>query len=166
MKRTGIALLSIFLPIFAFAACNSGNSTSQNSNPSSSKSESSESGSGAVIVGINNQQFKVVDNILISDNLPIIVDFNATWCPPCQKFSPIFHAVAEKYKGQALFVQIDTDQYPQIAREYKVQSIPTVAFILPGGSVMGYQVGFMPEEQLIDFVNQLVETSAGFDDSY
>lgn len=165
MKRKCIALLSIFLPIFAFAACGSGNSASQSGTPSASTAESTESGSGAVIVGVNNPQFKVVDNILISENMPIIIDFNATWCGPCRQFSPIFHAVAEKYKGQALFVSIDTDQYPEIANAYRIASIPTVAFILPGGSEMGSQIGFMPEEQLVDFVNQLVETSAGMGNS-
>lgn len=159
MKRKLIAFLCAFLPALAFASC--GNGSSDNSASVQTAVESSAEGADFVIEGTETNQFRVVDNLLISDNLPIIVDFNATWCPPCKKFAPIFDAVAERYAGRALFVSIDVDQYPEIAKAYGVSSIPTVAFIMTGGGELGRQVGFMEEQQFVDYVNQLVDTSAG-----
>lgn len=152
--------------MLVFASCGGASSTSesQGGNPTESQMEmqaTSEAAGDAVIVGTNSKLFRVEKNLLISDNLPIVVDFNATWCPPCKRFAPIFDAVAEKFKGQALFVSIDTDQYPEIANAYGISSIPTTVYIMGGGQELGKQVGLLTEEQFTDFVNQLIATSAG-----
>lgn len=163
MKRKLISILCAMLPMFAFAGCGS---NSSNSEAAASEAAAGEAAAdNAVITGVNSNQFRVVDNLLISDTLPIVIDFNATWCGPCRQFAPIFDSVAEKYHGQALFVSIDTDKYPEIANAYRISAIPTVAFIMPGGAEMGRQQGLMPEQMFIDYVNQLITTSAGEDGS-
>lgn len=63
--------------------------------------------------------------------LPIVVDFNATWCVPCKKFTPIFDEVAAEYAGKALFYTVDIDVHPELAAEYGVESIPFIQFINP-----------------------------------
>ena len=110
---------------------------------------------------IAEEGFAIRDNAFIPDSLPMIVDFNATWCPPCQKFKPIFEEAKEKYVGQAIFLSVDTDKYPDLARMYEVESIPTVVFIMPGGGLQGKQVGFLSAEQFDTFINQLLATAAG-----
>ena len=164
MKRNILILLGTFLPIFAFAACGSSGSGSTAEAGSESVAQMEASAGDAVISGIKSNQFRVEDNLLISDNLPIVIDFNATWCGPCRQFAPTFHEVAQKYQGQAIFVSIDTDQYPKIAEAYRISAIPTVAFIMPGGAEVGRQQGLMTKEMFVDFVNQLIATSAGMDD--
>lgn len=75
-----------------------------------------------------------------SDKL-VVIDFNATWCPPCRQFAPHFESVAEKYRGQASFYSVDVDQNPALAAQFNIQSIPTVIYIQPDGttsSTMGY----------------------------
>lgn len=164
MKKT-IGILSLTMLALTYAGCRNANAGSSPAAIGGQSESVSQAGEDGVVVGTETSQFKVVNNLLISDNLPLVVDFNATWCGPCRAFSPIFHNVAGKYQGQAVFVSIDTDQYPEIAQAYKISAIPTVVFIMPGGGILGQKTGLMTEEEFIDFVNQLVDTSAGMDGS-
>lgn len=76
----------------------------------------------------------------------IVIDFNATWCGPCRRFAPTFDAVAKKYRSQASFYSVDVDQNPRLAAMYNVQSVPTVIYITPDGSVYGTQ-GLLPQAE-------------------
>lgn len=109
----------------------------------------------------DNPQFKIVDNTIISDNLPVVVDFYADWCGPCKQFAPIFNEAAKKYEGQAVFVRINVDTYKQLAETYKISSIPTTVFIQTGGGELGREVGVMDAGTLDGYINQLVATAAG-----
>lgn len=83
---------------------------------------------------------------------PLIIDFNATWCGPCQKFKPVFHAAAEKYDDRADFVSVDADACPTIMTAFGVNSLPTLIVILPDGTSNSY-VGlndFMSSEESFD----------------
>ncbi len=83
---------------------------------------------------------------------PLLIDFNATWCGPCQKFKPVFHAAAEKYGDRADFVSVDADACPTIMTAFGVNSLPTLIVILPDGTSNTY-VGlndFMSTEDSFD----------------
>ncbi len=62
-------------------------------------------------------------------NLPIILDFHATWCPPCKKLAPHLQAIQNKYKGKLIIYKIDVDKEPELARLFKVEAMPTIIFI-------------------------------------
>lgn len=84
---------------------------------------------------------KAGEQIPPADGKLIVLDFNATWCPPCRQFAPNFDKVAEKYRGKASFYSVDVDQNPELAAQFNVQSIPTVVYIRPDGtstSTLGY----------------------------
>ena len=68
----------------------------------------------------------------------VIVDFAATWCGPCKMFAPVFEAVSEK--SDAMFVKIDVDESPELARQFRVMSVPTIVKIV-NGEVVGKKVG-------------------------
>lgn len=171
-----LTMLSFLMPAMAMASCgdSKSNSKADSSSDSSTGSDSaiesvSESASPATSSAVADvvksldqiPGVKVVDNVIFSENIPVVVDFYATWCGPCKIYSPTFHAIAERYDGQAIFVSIDVDQYPELAKNYGIQSIPSTAFIQPGGALLGKEVGVLTEEQLNSYVLQLIETSAG-----
>ena len=64
-------------------------------------------------------------------NAPAFLDFNATWCGPCQKFKPIFHAVAKKYGHLAHFLSIDADDCPQTNAAFGIEALPTLIVMPP-----------------------------------
>lgn len=107
--------------------------------------------------------FEIKDNVIFNENVPVVVDFFATWCGPCKQYAPTFHAVAEKFSGAACFVSIDVDQYPELAKSYDVKAVPSTVFISPGGGVLGMENGVLSQEQLEMYVNQLVDTASGED---
>lgn len=122
-----------------------------------------EAGPVAGVEDLDTAYIKVVDGIIMPNSLPVVVDFNATWCPPCKKYGPIYEEVADSsmYTGKVVFLSIDVDKHPEIANRYEIMNIPCTVFILPGGAVFGKEVGLLSQEKLMDFVNQLIEQSAG-----
>lgn len=69
---------------------------------------------------------------LIQSERPVLVDFFATWCQPCKVQSSVLNSVKENVGTLARIVKIDIDQYPQIAAENGVRSVPTLAIYKKG----------------------------------
>ncbi len=62
-------------------------------------------------------------------SLPIILDFHATWCPPCKKLAPHLQEIQNKYKDKLIVYKIDVDQEPELARKFNIKAMPTIVFI-------------------------------------
>lgn len=94
------------------------------------------------IVGI--QSFK--DEVLTS-NLPVLVDFWAPWCGPCQMMAPVLESLAKKFDGKLKVVKVDTEQpdNQQLAIQYQISSIPNLK-LFQGGQVTKDFIGYRPEE--------------------
>lgn len=73
--------------------------------------------------------FKKNKNFLREGNLPIILDFYATWCGPCKMLAPNLLLIQNKFKGKLLIYEIDVDKEPQLAELFKIQAMPTIVFI-------------------------------------
>lgn len=79
-----------------------------------------------------------------------VVDFSATWCGPCQMLAPILDELSGEVDSVD-FYNVDVDENPDLAREFRIMNIPAVV-ALRDGQIVGQQIGFVPKEDLKNFV--------------
>ncbi len=85
--------------------------------------------------------------------VPVLVDFWATWCGPCKTLTPILEKLAAEYNGAFVLAKVDVDQEQQIAAAFQIRSVPTV-FLVQNGQIVDGFPGAMPEGQLREFLTQ------------
>ena len=96
----------------------------------------------------------MADVIEASQEVPVIVDFWATWCGPCKTLGPMLEAAVTAAKGKVSMVKVDVDQNQRIAAQLRIQSIPTVYAFWQGQPVDGFQ-GAVPASELKAFVERV-----------
>ncbi len=94
------------------------------------------------------------DEVLKSD-VPVLVDFWATWCGPCKMIAPHVDAVAEEFAGKAKVYKLDVDAEREIATRYNVMSIPMLIFF-KDGKVADTIVGAQPKAAIAAKLQKLV----------
>ena len=77
---------------------------------------------------------------------PVLVDFWATWCGPCQTMGPLVEEIAEE-RADIKVCKLDVDQEPELARQYRVMSIPTF-LVFKDGEVVKRDMGVMSKDEL------------------
>ena len=87
------------------------------------------------------------DEIVLKSATPVLVDFWATWCRPCQMVAPVLEELTDEYAGKLTIAKLDVDQNQQTAQKYHVMSIPTMIVFKAGQPVKNI-VGFKPKEKL------------------
>jgi protein disulfide-isomerase len=101
------------------------------------------------------QQFNSFEELLAGSNLPVLVDFYADWCGPCQMMSPIVEQVNAQLKQQLRVVKINTDKYPQLASQHHIHALPTLVLFKQGKPIDRIE-GVMPADDLIQHLEALV----------
>lgn len=105
----------------------------------------------------------MTDVVEASKTQPVIVDFWATWCGPCQTLTPMLEKAVRAAKGKVKLVKIDVDKNPAFAGQLRVQSIPTIYAFKDGQPVDGFQ-GAVPESQIRAFIERLTGEASGSSD--
>ncbi|MGR3792841.1 thioredoxin [Vannielia sp. SX4] len=108
---------------------------------------------GDLIKDVNEADF-MKEVIEASQEVPVIVDFWATWCGPCKTLGPQLEAAVVAQKGRVKMAKVDVDRNQGIAGQLRIQSIPTVYAFWQGQPVDGFQ-GALPESQLKEFVAKI-----------
>ncbi|MFN4204394.1 MAG: thioredoxin [Tabrizicola sp.] len=96
----------------------------------------------------------MADVVEASREVPVIVDFWATWCGPCRTLGPMLEAAVVAAKGKVRMVKVDVDQNQRIAAQLRIQSIPTVYAFWQGQPVDGFQ-GAVPASELKAFIDRV-----------
>ena len=105
---------------------------------------------------IKNDDF---DREVVKSEVPVLVDFFATWCGPCKMLAPVLESVAQQFQGKAKVVKVDIDESPELAQQYGVTAVPTL-LVFSGGKAVQKAMGFQSQKQLAALLGAVV-TSAG-----
>ena len=102
-------------------------------------------------VTITNENFSTLKH----GNLPVVVDFWATWCGPCRMVSPIISELAEVYDGKVVVAKCDVEENEDLAAEFGIRNIPTILFF-KGGEVVNKLVGAQAKAKIDEAIQQLL----------
>ena len=92
---------------------------------------------------------------LKTGNLPLVVDFWATWCGPCRMMAPIIEELANEYDGKVVVGKCDVEECEELAAEFGIRNIPTILFF-KDGDVVDKIVGAQPKAKLVEKINILL----------
>ena len=146
-------LASFFLGLMLiFSNCQAGNPVKSTDNGSSA---------GSVMV-LTNETFKqkvfnydLNKSWKFEGNLPVIIDFYASWCGPCRQLSPLVEEIAKKYQGKIIVYKVDTDVQQLLAQSMGISSLPTLLFIPVKGQPRS-TVGAVPKETLEKAIREIL----------
>ncbi len=102
-----------------------------------------------MIIELNDKNFK--KEVLRSEK-PVLVDFFAPWCGPCQMFAPIFKATANTYKDKVKFAKINVENAPLTSSQFGIQSVPSL-LLFKDGKVAASHLGALDEATLKSWVD-------------
>ena len=87
---------------------------------------------------------------------PVIIDFYATWCGPCQTLAPMLKRLADEYEGRVKVLKVDVDKNQELAMAARIMSIPTLFFITKDGDIER-TVGGLPYQELVRMAEKISE---------
>ncbi|MBS3026132.1 MAG: thioredoxin [Dolichospermum sp. DET50] len=94
------------------------------------------------------KQFNSFEEMLSGSDVPVLVDFYADWCGPCQMMTPILEQVNLQLKDRLRIVKIDTEKYTELASQYGISALPTLVLFKQGKPIDKIE-GVMQAAQLV-----------------
>lgn len=98
------------------------------------------------------------DEEVLSSELPVVVDFWADWCGPCESLSPVLDELAETYDGRIKVAKVDIDANPHLANDHRIRALPTIIFFHKG-HVLRRLTGNVSRSQLEEMFEQLTDVA-------
>ena len=92
---------------------------------------------------------------VMKSDFPVLVDFWASWCPPCKMVEPVIKDLAEQHNGRVKIGKLNVDQNPKIASKYAIQGVPTFV-VFNSGKEIRRRTGAQSEAQLKDMLSEVL----------
>ena len=106
------------------------------------------------LIHVNDENF---EEQVVKSNTPVIVDFFADWCMPCQMMGPIFEELSHEYEGKLKFAKVDTETAPGISSHLGIRSLPTLA-VIKGQKEVARFMGYMDRDALKEKIDSILST--------
>lgn len=87
------------------------------------------------------------DEVVVKNEKPVVVDFFADWCAPCQVLGPLLEKLAEDFSGKFILAKANLDKVPELAQKFGIDRIPAVVFFKNGKPAGGF-IGLLPEANI------------------
>lgn len=104
------------------------------------------------IVHVTSENYE--KEVLQSDK-PVLIDFWASWCGPCQMLGPVIEEVSEEVTD-VKFVKVSTEEAPELAEKFSIMYIPTLV-LMENGTVVNKSTGFLQKEQILELLNTKIK---------
>ena len=92
---------------------------------------------------------------VISSEIPVVLDFWATWCGPCKMLSPVLDELAAEYSDRARICKVNVDDEPELSARFGIANVPTLIF-LKNGEILKKTVGYREKDELEGMLKELL----------
>jgi thioredoxin 1 len=107
------------------------------------------------MAGKNVQEFNELnfDDEVLKSEIPVLVDFTASWCGPCKAIAPLVDQLADEFEGKVKVGKLDIDEAPGVAQRYGIRGVPTL-YVFKGGEIVGKMVGAAPKQNIAQLMQR------------